>query len=156
MKKQNLLAKIEQVLLNISAFVFVIMVILVFISVLLRYFFAFSLTWAEELTRYMMIFISLFGAALAIESESHIGFVSFVNRYPEKMQVYFKITIYLLMGTFAAVMAYKGFFWAFSSGSRGQILPIPMSIPLSIVPFSSTLMFVILLNKIIKLVRGRN
>ena len=43
------------------------------LQVILRYVFASSVFWAEELMRYLMVLMIFFGASLGIEKGTHIG-----------------------------------------------------------------------------------
>ena len=50
---------------------------LIFYNVILRQFSARSLAWAEELTRYIMIWVTFFGANLCIQNNVHV-----IHTYP--------------------------------------------------------------------------
>jgi TRAP-type C4-dicarboxylate transport system permease small subunit len=57
-----------------------IMTIIIIIQVFLRYLFLYSLSWSEEVARYLMIWASFLGASLAIKYALHIGVEIVVNR----------------------------------------------------------------------------
>ncbi len=50
-----------------------IMSLLAFVQVLTRYVFKYPLPWIEELTRYIMIWMVLIGAATAVASKAHLA-----------------------------------------------------------------------------------
>lgn len=57
-----------------------VMTVLVIIQVLLRYIFFYSLSWSEEVARYLMIWVSFLAAALAVQKGLHIGMESVIIR----------------------------------------------------------------------------
>lgn len=60
-----------------------VMTILIIIQVFLRYLFLFSLSWSEEIARYLMIWVSFLGASLALKYGMHVGVEFFVDRVSE-------------------------------------------------------------------------
>jgi len=57
-----------------------VMTIIVIIQVLLRYIFLYSLSWSEEVARYLMIWVSFLAGSLAVQKGLHIGMESLVTR----------------------------------------------------------------------------
>jgi TRAP-type C4-dicarboxylate transport system permease small subunit len=57
-----------------------VMTVLVIIQVLLRYIFFYSLSWSEEVARYLMIWVSFLAAGLAVQKGLHIGMESVIIR----------------------------------------------------------------------------
>jgi len=124
------------------------MVITTLVGIFFRYGLNHALSWTEELTRFMLVFIGLIGAALALWKDEHIAFLSLVDKLPLNLQKILKVFCYLLMEIFVGTIVYYGYDLAISSGANAQILPISMFIPLSIVPISGSIMFAILVVKI--------
>lgn len=60
-----------------------VMTVIIIIQVFMRYLFLFSLSWSEEVARYLMIWVSFLGASLALKYGFHIGVEFVVNRFPE-------------------------------------------------------------------------
>ena len=58
-----------------------VMTVIIIIQVFLRYLFLFSLSWSEEVARYLMIWASFLGASLAVKYGLHIGVEYLVNRF---------------------------------------------------------------------------
>jgi len=81
---------------------------IVFIQVILRYVFLSPFSWIEELARYLLVWISCFGAAYAVRNGEHIA-VMFLNK---KFQGYMKsaltILIHILVIIFFMVCFIKG------------------------------------------------
>ena len=61
-------------------------VTLLFVATVLRYCFNITLSWAEELCRYMVIWFSFLGSGIGIRNNIHVGFDLLKNRLPEKIK----------------------------------------------------------------------
>lgn len=59
-----------------------LMGILVFGNVLLRYLFNSGITWAEEFSRFLFVWLIFLGAIGALKENHHLGFTSLVQRMP--------------------------------------------------------------------------
>ena len=57
-----------------------VMTIIIIVQVFLRYLFLYSLSWSEEVARYLMIWVSFLGASLAVKYGLHIGVEFVVTR----------------------------------------------------------------------------
>ena len=56
-----------------------IMTILVFIQVVMRYVFSNSLSWSEELARFIFLWLSWIGASYAVKERSHFRVEMFAD-----------------------------------------------------------------------------
>jgi TRAP-type transport system small permease protein len=69
--------KIFKILTNISNIIIVFclstMSILVFTNVILRYIFSSGMTWAEELSRYLFVWLIFLGAIMALKQNAHMS-----------------------------------------------------------------------------------
>lgn len=59
---------------------------LLFVSTCLRYFLNITLSWSEELCRYMVIWFSFLGSGIGIRNSIHVGFDLIKNKLPEKVK----------------------------------------------------------------------
>jgi TRAP-type C4-dicarboxylate transport system permease small subunit len=64
----------------VIAFALALMAIFVFGNVILRYFFHSGLTWAEEISRFLFIWLIFLGSILAFKDNEHLGIVSLIAR----------------------------------------------------------------------------
>lgn len=144
----------EKFLVSLCAIVLALMTLIVLVAVFFRYVLVSTISWTEEATRYMMVFVSLLGAALALIREEHVGLSILVDRAPKKYQKYLDILRYLFIGFFASIMLYYGYILTISSRATGQILRISMKIPMSVVPISGFIMVIILIAKSIETFGG--
>lgn len=82
---------------------------LVFINVITRYFFGFSLNWAEELSRFLMISICFIGAGLGIREGRHVAIEFIVGLIPSKtIQKAIRIFNALIIIAFMIALTYLG------------------------------------------------
>jgi TRAP-type C4-dicarboxylate transport system permease small subunit len=63
-----------------------IMVVLVFGNVVLRYFFNSGITWSEEMSRYLFVWLTFLGAIGAYQNKEHLGVDMLVKRLPRKFK----------------------------------------------------------------------
>lgn len=60
---------------------FALMLLVVGLTIFLRYVFNYSLFWSDELSRYLFIWVTLIGAALGVEKGMHFRVDFFVENY---------------------------------------------------------------------------
>ncbi len=68
-----------------------LMVFFVFLNVILRAFFNSGLTWSEELSRYLFVFVTYIGAISAMRVNGHLGVDTLISRVKPKMQMFMYI-----------------------------------------------------------------
>lgn len=80
------IAKVEWAISNVMALFLALMGILVFSNVVLRYVFNSGLTWAEEFSRFLFVWVVFLGAIGALKGNQHLGFSSLVEALPEALK----------------------------------------------------------------------
>jgi TRAP-type transport system small permease protein len=70
----------------IMAVALAIMVVLVFGNVVLRYFFNSGITWSEEMSRYLFIWLTFLGAIGAFKNKEHLGVDMVIKRLSNRMK----------------------------------------------------------------------
>lgn len=91
------IAKAESFIENIMAVFLAAMGILVFGNVLLRYLFNSGITWAEEFSRFLFVWVVFMGAIGALKDNNHLGFSSLVQAMPPFIKKLFYLTSNALM-----------------------------------------------------------
>lgn len=81
---------------------------IILVTVVTRYLFGFVLSWSEEVPRYLLVWISLLGTALAVERKDHIGFDAIFNRLPAGVRRVLGVVLDLGIAFVALVMLYYG------------------------------------------------
>jgi TRAP-type C4-dicarboxylate transport system permease small subunit len=118
-----------------------VMAILVFGNVVLRYVFGFSLSWVEELTRYMMIWLAWLGAGLALREGAHIAIDTLQQALPEIGARLLRTAVLLAMIGFFGALAWLG--WRYSMFAWRQetaVLRLPAGLVYLAIPAGSVLM----------------
>ena len=89
-----------------------VMTSLVLLNVVTRYGFQFSVTWAEELSRFVMIWVTYLGAGLALRQGNHVAFEYVQSLLPPRVVPWLRAIIAVGILVFLAFLAYYG--WEFS------------------------------------------
>ncbi len=103
-------------------------VLIVLMQVVYRYVLNNSLTWTEEICRYLFTWMIFLGAALAIRDGSHVT-VDLISRWaPKRWQRAAQIVQHVLVVVFLAVVAVLGWRWvAHSAGTRSPAMGLPVN-----------------------------
>lgn len=94
-----------------------------FINIVLRYFFSANTTWAEELIRYMMIWITFIGCSVCFGRGLHVGidfFLEYMSEKWKKIIGYFVNFVSIILMLF---LIYYGTELVLFSMNSGQITP---------------------------------
>ena len=83
-------------------------VAIIFYSVVMRYVFLRPPAWAEELSRFIFVWIIMLGAVLVTREQSHIEFVLLLDLLPKRLKFVLLTLIRLLMIAFCWVMVQQG------------------------------------------------
>lgn len=140
--------RLEQMLTSLCALLLGAITAIILLSVFYRYVLGNALSWSEEAGRFLVVFVGLAGAAIALHKDEHASFTAVLNRFPAWLQKACRILNYSLIALFAGIMLVYGTDLAFDSGATAEIIPIPMWIPLLSVPFSGGIMLLVALMKI--------
>lgn len=87
--------------------VFLVMVVIVFAQVVLRYAFDISLSWGAELSQYGMVWLCFLGAALAVKERDHMRVDYFINLLPRSFEPFVHIFLNLILIAFVAYLSYS-------------------------------------------------
>lgn len=135
----------------------VLMVFIVTLQVILRFFFDYSLIWAEELTRYVMLYQIWVGAALAVKEDAHLRITSFKDRMSKKGQAIVEIIVIVLWAVFAVFLTIKSGQLVSILFVRGQVsaaMRLPMGYAYASVTVGCALMTLRLIQKLYRVVRN--
>lgn len=114
-----------------------------FSAVVLRYTTGGGISWAQELTIYLFIWMAKFGAAYGVRTGIHIGVDFVVNAARPSIKRLLIIAAMLLGVTFTGVIAFFGTRWVIFIYGTGQISPDlewPMWVIYLAIPLGSGLM----------------
>lgn len=123
--------------------------VIIFAQVFGRYVLFYSLPWSEEMARYMMVWISALGAAVALRKGAHVGLDILVQRLPSPARMVVELLALLFALALTGVLAWFGFKLAsFNMMQQSAAMRLPMGYPYAAVPTAAVLMVLILVEKI--------
>ncbi len=119
------------------------MTVLVVANVVMRYVFNHSIVWAEELSRYMMVWVGFLGAGLVLRLGAHIAVDVFQDFLPRRAAQALRSLVWLtLAGTFVA-MAWLGLRYVqFAWGQETPVLNWNFGLVYIAIPVGALLMLV--------------
>ena len=87
--------------------------VVVLLQVFFRYILNFPLAWSEELSRFLLVWVVLLGAAIGIKRKSHFSIDIVFKKFPQKVQknLQFAIDVFLFILIFD-VMVLNGVYLA--------------------------------------------
>ena len=116
---------------KILAIIFGVIVCIMFVQVVFRYIFNSSLSWSEELVRYLFVWLVFWGGALALKDKMHIGVDFFIELFSEKHIKYIRIFDLVLITIFHISLVIIGLAWVYTiRGLLSSALRLPVNISL--------------------------
>jgi len=114
-------------------------VALAFGNVVARYLFDSSLTWASELTVYLFLWSTFFGAAYCFKQDAHISVDLFLEKMQPKTAKFFLVLSHTITLVFLFSVAYFGYEYLLFVDELEEVsvdLEIPMWIVYLVIPIS--------------------
>ncbi len=114
-------------------------VALAFVNVVARYAFDSSLTWASELTIYIFLWSTFFGAAYCFKQDAHISVTLLLEKFDPNTAKILMIASHLITFTFLFAVAYFGVEYVIFVAELEEMsidLGIPMWIVFLVIPIS--------------------
>jgi TRAP-type transport system small permease protein len=94
------------------------LIILVIVSVLLRYIFNIAFNWTEELIVFVFIATTYFGIILGVKWDEHIKVSLLKDKLPPKIKIVFEIVITAITIITVAAAAYLSLGWISKVGAK--------------------------------------
>ncbi|MCL4768058.1 MAG: TRAP transporter small permease [Hyphomicrobiaceae bacterium] len=132
--------------------------LLLFVNVVLRYWFLAPISWAEELTLYIMVWIVFVGSSVAIRTRGHIAIDLLPLALSPAGQRRLAIFIALTVLAFLAVFFHYSLEHTLRVRGSGQVAPVmqaPMWLAYLAMPAGSALMILRTCQMLWRLVRER-
>jgi TRAP-type transport system small permease protein len=121
------------------------MAMMVFANVALRFLTDHSILWVEEVSRYLMIWLTFLGSGIVLRYGAHIGIDTLQERFPRQAPV-IRVIIFALLLLFFAAMVWLGLRYAMLTwGQTTPVMQIPIGAVYLAMPAGFVLMIVHLL-----------
>ncbi|HLN86552.1 MAG TPA: TRAP transporter small permease [Candidatus Limnocylindrales bacterium] len=140
-----------------ATFLLVLMVVLVCLGVFFRYVLDASLAWYDEFASYLLVWLTFYGAVSASYHRRHIGFETFIARLVPVTRKRLEIVAEFLVLGFQIVLLYYGWLLTRKMGDETAVslVWVKMGWVYSVLPISGGLMMLISVQRLLKLVGGR-
>jgi TRAP-type C4-dicarboxylate transport system permease small subunit len=121
------------------------MAIMVFANVALRFTTDHSILWVEEVSRYLMIWLTFLGSGLVLRYGAHIGIDTLQERFPGAAPAVRAIIFAMLLAFFVAMVWLGVRYSILTWGQTTPVLEIPIGAVYLAMPIGFALMIVHLL-----------
>ena len=119
-------------------------------GVLWRYGFNSALSWTEELSRFLLVWVSFLGAAMATYRGSHIGIAVVFDRLPAVAQLWVSRIVDIMVIAYMGCVLMGGIkILPFVHVRVAATLPFPMSVPYCVMPLSAALIIFYMLTHLL-------
>ncbi len=129
--------KLSKLLKYITFIMLAVMVLIITAQVFFRYVVGTSLSWSEEMARFMFVWIIMLGAANGVKESYHVVITALTNRLPSGLQKVLNIFNYILILGIGICMIYFGMQMAMKASGHlsaamrvstlWQYIPVPIS-----------------------------
>lgn len=149
-KKGIILGKIKNILNIIITLLFVALLFCATLQVLSRYILPHSIPWTEEFARFLIIYITFIGAAIAIYEKTHITITILIDKLPLRKKLIIQVIINIFI-LFFLYLVFRGGIsmtirsWGIVSGS---MLKFMIGYVYIVIPISTVIMIGFLLKNI--------
>lgn len=134
----------------------IVMVLVTFMQIVLRWFNA-ATVWAEEFSRYVMLYQVWVGASYAVHEDAHIRITALIGKLSGGRRRGMDLVVLTLWLLFALWLTVEGCVLVSKIAAMGQVssaMRIPMTIPYASVPIGGALMTIRLVQKIVERLRN--
>ena len=118
-----------------------VMTIDIFVQVVMRYVFSSPFMWAEEVARYLLVWISCLGSAYAVRKGMHISIAFVKEMFPGYVRVLMTLSSHVIVMVFFFLCIYHGWIDSIEEWTqRSAAMQIPMTFPKMAIPVGFGLM----------------
>ena len=152
---RKLLGCVNTVTEYIVSALLVLMVVVVFLQVIFRFVLHASLPWSEELSRYILVWLSFLGAAIGVRRGAHIGVEVVVSLFPKPLKIAAALFVHAAGMVFFSLLILYG--WRILAVVGRQLSPAmewSMAIPYSAICAGGVLMFAYALEHTVDVATG--
>jgi TRAP-type C4-dicarboxylate transport system permease small subunit len=146
---ENLVRFINRVAELAAMLAFAVLVAVVVAAVFWRYILNDSLVWAEELARYLFVWVTFLGGGIGVGKNIHVGVDSLVALLPNFVKKLVELCIEVMVAVFLVALIVVGIqFASFGMDTRALLIPIPTGYVYLAVPLGG---FVMLANVLLQI-----
>ncbi len=131
---------------GILAAAFAVMIVVVLLQVIARYFLPASMAWTDELVRMLLVYVTFLGTVVLYAERGHIAVTNFIDMAGEKVRRIMLVICYIMQIAFCIIVFYAGIQYLSLVQARSTVvLHMSLTVCYVIIPVTSlmTLVFVI-------------
>lgn len=114
--------RIACTVLSVAMRVMLAVMFVIFISlVITRYFFSYSPSWSEEISRFLLVWISMLGAAVLVVYQDHFALHMLVQKLSPRAKLLHSLVVQIIILVVTAVVFYHAI--SFANSARDVIAP---------------------------------
>lgn len=141
---------------NVLLFILFAAVVLIFMQVVMRYVFSNSISWSEELGRYLFIWLTWLSTGYAVRKKRHLRIEVIMDFFGERGKTIIDIITMIVWSGFTVFLINQS--WQVTSmvWRRGQLsaaLEIYTAFAYAAIPVGATIMLLRLIDEIVRSVR---
>ncbi len=124
---------------------------LIFVQIIMRYVVGSSLSWSEELTRYVFLWQIWIGASYAVSARKHLKIDVFVNHFKgntKRVMLFVSLFLWLFFSAYLAVKGTELVRWVYRQEQLSPAMQIPMALPYMAIPVGGMLMIIKLVYEV--------
>lgn len=146
-----IISVIEKILILIGS----ILTVTVLVNVFMRYFFRTTIPWAEELSRFLFIWVTFVGVVIANDKSEHMRLDFVVHMLPERIRKFVEIFAYALSIFLLALLVQGGIKYTMTQWDwKSSALGVRHGLVYSIAPISLFYMMLQFLSQLLKGVKN--
>jgi TRAP-type C4-dicarboxylate transport system, small permease component len=145
-QKESLLYKVMKIFVSL---LMMLITLLTFYQIVLRYGFNMAPSWSEELVRFIFVWLTFIAAGMGVRERIHIGIDALVNILPRPLQKAAATIVSITIVAFGAYLISTGIDLTLGTHSQASpALGIPMSYIYASIPVMGVLLVCFGLNNI--------
>lgn len=130
----------------LCALILAVMVVVIAMLVFTRNFLGFSFSWSEELTRYLLVWLTMLGSAVLLHRGEHIRMDLFAGRLPRIPDALLSLLLRLLVLGFLVILVQQSWLTVQArSVARSPALGLSMGLPYLALPVAGAVMLFVTL-----------
>jgi len=125
----------------VVSLILVVLVMVSFSQVIARYVFRVSLSWSEELARYLLLWFGMLTAAYCFKIKAHFALTFVFKKFPLAVRKIINIFIFSVLNIIFLVMIIWGFKYAYIAiGTNSTAMKLPLPFVYAAIPVAGGLM----------------
>lgn len=112
----------------VAVFLFVAIMAVLLLQIVMRKFVGLPLSWADELTRFLFVYLGVIGSHLAQRENLHVRIDMLLNLFGKKWTLVIEFLIDAVMVFFFLLIGFKGFRIMGSVGKDDRLVTLNLSV----------------------------